>query len=156
MNKRRSLTIYGGAMDIRKKQNEEIIDINQSINYADATKKDFIDDESQEHFHDHAQEHSHKHLQEEHNHQHTHQNTKAVINRLARAIGHLESVKKMVEDGRDCSEVLIQLAAVKSAINNTGKVILKDHIQTCIVDAIEEKDWEKIVKMNEAIDQFIK
>jgi len=174
MNKRRSLTIYGGAMDIRKKQNEEIIDINQSINYADATKKDYISpniqsqehchdksqelgrDQSQEHFHNHSQEHCHDHLQEEHNHQHTHQNTKAVINRLARAIGHLESVKKMVEDGRDCSEVLIQLAAVKSAINNTGKVILKDHIQTCIVDAIEEKDWEKIVKMNEAIDQFIK
>ena len=158
MNKRRSLTIYGGAMDIRKKQNEETIDINQSINYADATKKDFIGQniQSQEHCHDHSQEHCHDHLQEEHNHQHTHQNTKAVINRLARAIGHLESVKKMVEDGRDCSDVLIQLAAVKSAINNTGKVILKDHIQTCIVDAIEERDWEKIVKMNEAIDQFIK
>ncbi|SEW36386.1 DNA-binding transcriptional regulator, FrmR family [[Clostridium] fimetarium] len=169
-------------MDISKKQKEKTIDINQSINYADATKKDFIgpniqsqehchdqsqelgrdqsqehcNDKSQEHCHDQSQEHCHDHLQEEHNHQHTHQNTKAVINRLARAIGHLESVKKMVEDGRDCSDVLIQLAAVKSAINNTGKVILKDHIQTCIVDAIEERDWEKIVKMNEAIDQFIK
>ena len=56
-----------------------------------------------------------------HSHGHTHTNTKAVLNRLSKAIGHLESIKKMVEDGRDCSEVLTQLAAVKSAINNTGK-----------------------------------
>jgi len=110
---------------------------------------------SQEHSHDHSQEHSHNQSLP-HTHQHTHQNTKAVINRLSRAIGHLESVKKMVEDGRDCSDVLIQLAAVRSAINNTGKVILKDHIQNCIVEAIEEKDWEKIENMNKAIDQFIK
>ena len=64
-----------------------------------------------------------------HNHTHTHENTKAVLNRLSKAIGHLESIKKMVENGRDCSEVLIQLSAVRSAINNTGKVILQDHIQ---------------------------
>ena len=61
-------------------------------------------------------EHSHLHT-----HTHTHQNTKAVLNRLSRAIGHLESIKRMVEDGRDCSEVLIQLSAVKAAINNTGR-----------------------------------
>ena len=66
-----------------------------------------------------------------HSHTHTHENTKAVINRLSRAIGHLESIRRMVEEGRDCSEVLIQLSAVKSAINNTGKVILQDHIQHC-------------------------
>ena len=58
-----------------------------------------------------------------HSHTHTHENTKAVINRLSRAIGHLESIRRMVEEGRDCSEVLIQLSAVKSAINNTGKTI---------------------------------
>ena len=45
----------------------------------------------------------------------------------------------MVEDGKDCTEgVLIQLAAVRSALTNTGKVILKDHIDHCIVDAVEE------------------
>ena len=56
--------------------------------------------------------------------EHRHTDTKNVINRLSRAIGHLEAVKQMVEQSRDCSEVLIQLAAVKSAINNTGKIIL--------------------------------
>jgi len=97
--------------------------------------------------------HEHSHV---HNHKHVHQNTKAVINRLARSIGHLEAVKKMVEDGRDCSEVLIQLAAVRLAINNTGKVILEDHIEHCIVHAIENEDWEAIEKLNKAINQFVK
>ena len=56
-----------------------------------------------------------KHSHGEHGHHHSHAHTKAVINRLSRAIGHMESIKRMVEDGRDCSEVLIQLSAVKSA-----------------------------------------
>ena len=89
-------------------------------------------------------------------HTHTHEYTKAVINRLSRAIGHLESVKKMVEEGRDCSEVLIQLAAVKSAVNNTGKLILKDHIEHCIVHAIENDDKEAIEQLSVAIDRFMK
>ena len=93
---------------------------------------------------------------DENKHGHYHQNTKAVLNRLSRIIGHLESVKKMVESGRDCSEVLIQLTAVKSAINNTGKVILKDHMEHCIVHAIEEGDNKMIEELNEAIDKFIK
>ena len=70
-------------------------------------------------------------------------NTKAVLNRLSRAIGHLESIKRMVEDGRDCSEVLIQLRRSNPAINNTGKVILQDHIEHCIVDAVESGDMRR-------------
>lgn len=91
-----------------------------------------------------------------HTHTHTHTQTAAVLNRLSRAIGHLESVKRMVEDGRDCSEVLIQLAAVKSALNSTGKVILKDHIEHCIVDAVEQGDRQAILDLEKAIDQFMK
>lgn len=101
--------------------------------------------------HEHCHEHEHHH-----GHGHTHTNTKAVLNRLSRAIGHLESIKRMVEDGRDCSEVLIQLSAVKSAINNTGKVILKDHIEHCLVDAVENGDHEAIAELTEAIDRFMK
>ena len=72
-----------------------------------------------------------------HTHTHSHEHTKEVSNRLARAIGHLQKVKQMVENGDDCSDVLIQLAAVKSALNNTGKVILKDHLDHCIVHAVD-------------------
>lgn len=91
-----------------------------------------------------------------HNHTHSHKHTKDVTNRLAKAIGHLQKVKQMVEDGEDCSDVLIQLAAVKSALNNTGKVILKDHLDHCIVHAVEEGNTEMLEEFNAAIDKFIK
>ena len=93
---------------------------------------------------------------EEHTHEHTHSETKAVVNRLSRAIGHLEAVKTMVEEGRDCTQVLIQLAAVKSAINNTGKLILKDHLNHCMVEATKSGDRKAFDDLNEAIDRFLK
>ena len=101
------------------------------------------------------QEHVHTH-DGTHPHHHSHAQTKAVLNRLSRAIGHMESIKRMVEEGRDCSEVLIQLSAVKSAINNTGKIILQDHIEHCIVDAVKDGDMEALEELNKAIDRFMK
>ena len=92
------------------------------------------------------QEHVHTH-DGTHPHHHSHAQTKAVLNRLSRAIGHMESIKRMVEEGRDCSEVLIQLSAVKSAINNTGKII---------VDAVEHGDRDAIKELEKAIDRFMK
>lgn len=97
-----------------------------------------------------------KHLGKPHVHEHSHTHTKEVKNRLAKAAGHLNKVRSMVENGEDCSEVLVQLAAVKAALNNTGKIILKDHIEHCIVHAVEEGDGKKIQELNEAIDKFMK
>ncbi|MEG1523954.1 MAG: metal-sensing transcriptional repressor [Clostridia bacterium] len=88
-------------------------------------------------------------------HGHTHTQTKNVLNRLSRAIGHLESVRRMVEDGRDCAEVLTQLAAVRAALGSTGKLIIKDHIQHCIVDAVEYNDGNSLDELITAIEHFI-
>ena len=110
----------------------------------------------QEQEHEQEEMHGHMHSHGESSHGHTHQNTKAVLNRLSRAIGHLESIRRMVEDGRDCTEVLVQLSAVKSALNNTGKVILKDHIEHCMVDAVEAGDQAAIDDLCQAIDKFMK
>lgn len=101
------------------------------------------------------------HMQSENNsqmHQHIHSDAekKAIINRLSKIIGHVEAIKRMVENDEDCSQVLIQLAAVRSAVNGAGKVVLKNHLSSCIVDAIEENDEESISKLNIAIDKFIK
>ncbi len=93
---------------------------------------------------------------DEYSHTHDPKEMKAVVNRLAKAIGHLEAVKGMVENGRDCSEVLVQLAAGKSALNNTGKLILKEHISHCIVHAVEHGDKSAVEDLNRAIDQFVK
>jgi len=106
-----------------------------------------------DHQHDHTWMHEH-HLP--HSHGHIHENQKAVINRLARAIGHLNKVKRMVEEGCDCSDVLVQLAAVRSAIDNTGKVILTDHIRHCMVDAVQAGDETAIDDLCAAVDKFMK
>ena len=99
------------------------------------------------------QEHTHA---QTHNHSHTHTQTQAVLNRLSRAIGHLESIKMMVEEGRDCSEVLIQLAAVQSALGGASRVILKDHLEHCITDAVETGDREAMENLSHAIDHLLK
>ena len=114
-----------------------------------------------DHIHDHDHFHDHEHMLQHangvaHSHGHVHENQKAVINRLARAIGHLEKVKRMVEDGVDCSEVLVQLAAVRSALDNTGKVILKDHMRHCLVDAVAAGDEDAIDDLCLAIDRYMK
>ena len=101
-----------------------------------------------QHTHSHPHPHDHDHP---HPHTHSHTQTKAVLNRLSRAQGHLESVRKMVERGEDCAEVL-----VISALNSTGRVILKDHIAHCIVDAVESGDNEAVESLNQAIDRFMR
>ena len=87
--------------------------------------------------------------------QHTHEHTKAVLNRMSRAIGHMNAVKKMIEDGRDCSDMLIQLSAIKSEITGVSKVILKDHIDHCIVDAVKDNDEDAIENLKGAIDKLL-
>jgi len=117
----------------------------------DAHDHDDVGAHDHEYLHAHGIPHSHAH-----GHTHTHEHTKAVLNRLSRAIGHLQSVRKMVEEGRDCSEVLIQIAAVRSAIDNTGKLILQDHLKHCIVDAAAEGDQQAIDDLCQAIDKYMK
>ena len=97
----------------------------------------YIHDHGDGHVHAHPVEHDHGH---EHEHGHVHTQTKAVLNRLSRAIGHLESVKRMV-----------QLAAVRSALSSTAKVILKDHLEHCVSDT-QDADLQAL---NEAIDKFM-
>ena len=112
------------------------------------SEHEYLHEQDIEHTHAHGEEHTHMHA-------HNHPNQKAVSNRLARAIGHLEKVKRMVDDGEDCAEILIQMAAVRNAINNAGKVLLQDHINHCIVDAVEEGDMSKIDELNDAIKKFL-
>lgn len=91
-----------------------------------------------------------------HSHHHDPTHTKKILNRFSRAIGHMEHIKKMVENDTDCSEVLVQLAAVKSAVNNVGREILKEHLTHCIFDALEHGDNDAVQTLESALDQFMK
>ncbi|MBE6945264.1 MAG: metal-sensing transcriptional repressor [Ruminococcaceae bacterium] len=116
------------------------------------------DGASDHHDHDSApQNHEYLHAHGiPHEHGHVHENQRAVVNRLARAIGHLEKVKRMVEEGCDCADVLTQLAAVRSALDNTGKVILRDHMRHCMVDAVAAGDMDAIDELCKAVDKLIR
>lgn len=86
--------------------------------------------------------------QSEHHHNHSHvhdpKEKRRQINRLSRVIGHLEYVKKMIENDEDCAAVLMQISATKSALNGLGKEIINEHISHCITHAVEEGDTEAI------------
>jgi DNA-binding FrmR family transcriptional regulator len=89
------------------------------------------------------------------NHYHSPEHKQKVINRLSRAIGHLNRVKQMVADDADCSDVLMQLSAVESALHNTGKVIINEHIDHCIYHALKDQDTEMLSEFREAISKYI-
>ena len=84
-----------------------------------------------------------------------HEHTRAVLNRMSRAIGHMNAVKKMIEEGRDCGDVLIQLSAIRSEITNVSKVILKDHIDHCVVEAVKQNDDGSIESLKGAIERLL-
>jgi CsoR family transcriptional regulator, copper-sensing transcriptional repressor len=85
-----------------------------------------------------------------------HQQTKAVLNRLSRTEGHLRAVRRMVEEGRDCADILIQLAAIRSAVDRVARVVLEDHVESCLRQAATngtpDDEWESL---KTALDRFI-
>ena len=120
-----------------------------------------VDELEQEHFHEHTHDHDHATLHghdhaDGHKHPHHHENTKYVQNRLARASGHLQHVRAMVDDGEDCSDVLMQLSAVIGALQSIAKVILKDHLDHCVVDAVQSGDRQTLDDFKKAIDRYIR
>lgn len=87
---------------------------------------------------------------------HPHEHKDAVLNRLARIEGHIRAVKRMVEKDTPCPEVLIQIAAVRSALNGVGRVILEDHVKSCLMEAVDRGDFEDSFKdLKNSLDKFI-
>lgn len=88
---------------------------------------------------------------------HAHHQTRTIVNQLARTAGHITSIKRMVEDGRPCPDVLIQLAAVRSSIDRASRLVLEDHIDSCLRDAtrtgLADAEW---LRLKEALDTFIR
>jgi DNA-binding FrmR family transcriptional regulator len=88
---------------------------------------------------------------------HPHQHSKAVADQLARTAGHVSAIKRMVEEGRACPDVLVQLAAVRAAVDRTAKLVLADHMESCLRGAasngLADEEW---AQLKEALDSFIR
>lgn len=87
---------------------------------------------------------------------HTEEQKKIIINRLSRVIGHLESIKRMVEDNRDADDILIQLSAVESSINSVSRVIIKSHFKHAINRAVGSGSDDDLESVYGLIDKFLK
>lgn len=96
-----------------------------------------------------------QHPEKNHNHTHDPQEKKRQINRVSKMIGHLEHVKKMIHTDEDCAQVLIQLSAVRSALNGLGKEIIREHLAHCITHAIEDGDIQSVEEFEKALQQYL-
>lgn len=94
-------------------------------------------------------------IEHAHGHYHSPEEKKRQLNRISRAIGHLQHVKKMIEKDDDCADVLNQLSAVTSALRNLGKEIINEHMTHCIIHALEDGDTEAIEEFQKAIKKFL-
>lgn len=85
-----------------------------------------------------------------------HKRRKEVLNRLSRIEGHVRGLKKMVEEDKDCPELLIQVAAIRAALNQVGRILLEDHMETCVIEAAKEGTGDQSVEsLKDALSKFI-
>ena len=79
----------------------------------------------------------------------------AVVNRFKRIEGQVRGLIKMVEDGKDCEDILIQISSAKSALHKTGQVILEEHLKNCVINSVREgNEKEAIKRLTAAVEQF--
>ncbi len=81
---------------------------------------------------------------------------KALDNRLAAIEGQIGAIRRMLADGRDCEDLLLQLSAVESSVNKVAKIILKDHLNHCVKESIEQGESDILDHFNSILDKYIK
>jgi DNA-binding FrmR family transcriptional regulator len=80
-----------------------------------------------------------------------------VRKRLKRVAGQIAGIERMVDDDRYCVDVMLQVAAVRAALDGVGKVILRSHVETCVADAlVSGRAKERSEKIEEIMDVFSK
>jgi CsoR family transcriptional regulator, copper-sensing transcriptional repressor len=112
-----------------------------------------IPPQQKEHQHEH---HSHTHQTEGMPHVHSEASLRQIVNRLSRIEGHIRGVKTMVTESRPCPEVLVQIAAVRGAIDRVARIILDEHLSECIARAAKEGNIDaEIEELKAALDRFL-
>jgi DNA-binding FrmR family transcriptional regulator len=71
---------------------------------------------------------------------------RAVLNRLRTARGHLDAVVRMVEDDAYCPEVMKQLSAVQGSLERASRLVLRNHLETCVATAMRDGRTDEIVE----------
>ena len=99
--------------------------------------------------HDHSQAKTTPHV-------HSEESMRQIVNRLSRIEGHVRGIKTMITESRPCPEVLIQVAAVRGALDRVARIILDEHLSECITRAAHEGNIEvEIDELKSALDRFL-
>ncbi len=69
---------------------------------------------------------------------------KSLKNRLNRINGQISGISKMIEENRYCSDILTQIAAVENALQQVGYIILKEHMESCVIDDLKNNDLSSL------------
>lgn len=100
--------------------------------------------------------HPARHDSSTHPHVHSEESLRRIINRLSRVEGHIRGIKSMVQESRPCPEVLVQLAAVRGALNRVSRIILDEHLTECVGRAAREGNIEEeLAELKAALDRFL-
>jgi CsoR family transcriptional regulator, copper-sensing transcriptional repressor len=128
--------------------------LNRPLDAISDTLNDGLDDDAEQAWPIHAA-HSHDHTAAGHAHVHNEASLRRVVNRLSRIEGHIRGIKSMVQESRPCPDVLVQIAAVRGALDRVARVILDEHLTDCIARAAKEGDVDvEIAALKAALDRF--
>ncbi len=113
----------------------------------------------QNHSHDAEQiltPHTHEHSEASHPHVHSEESLRRIVNRLSRIEGHIRGIKTMVQQNTPCPDVLLQIAAVRGALDKVARIVLDEHLTECIARAAEQGNIDvEIAELKAALDRFL-
>ncbi|RUS99213.1 hypothetical protein DSM106972_079150 [Dulcicalothrix desertica PCC 7102] len=101
-------------------------------------------------------QHDHSHDHSAHPHVHSEESLRRIVNRLSRIEGHVRGIKTMVQQNSPCPDVLLQIAAVRGALDRVARIVLDEHLSECISRASKEGNIEtEIEQLKAALDRFL-
>lgn len=125
------------------------------------TKESLPISQQAEHTHDHDLDHNHTdHTpgtgESPHPHVHSQESLRRIVNRLSRIEGHVRGIKTMVQQSSPCPDVLLQIAAVRGALDRVARIVLDEHLTECVARAAKEGNMEfEIEQLKAALDRFL-
>jgi DNA-binding FrmR family transcriptional regulator len=97
-----------------------------------------------------TQSHAHPHV-------HDPEAQRRLLNRLSRIEGHVRGIRSMIEQQQPCPDVLLQIAAVRGALDRVARLVLDDHMTECIAHAAETGNIKlELDELRKALDRFIR
>lgn len=81
---------------------------------------------------------------------------KDLVNRLSRIEGQIRGIKKMIDEDRYCIDIITQVAAANAALNSFNKLLLSEHIRTCVVNDIKDGETEKLEELVSTLQKLMK